>query len=71
MEHQSILFEVKGATAQLTLNRPDRLNCLNSEMHREIAQVFRSIEESKTIRSLLITGAGRGFCTGQDAGAAG
>lgn len=66
MAHQTILFSIKDGAARLTLNRPDRLNSFNVEMHREIQSALDEIENDKTVRTLLITGAGRGFCAGQD-----
>jgi 2-(1,2-epoxy-1,2-dihydrophenyl)acetyl-CoA isomerase len=61
-----IEFSTSEGLAILTLNRPDRLNSFNSEMHSEVKRVFREIRRDKSIRCLLITGNGRGFCAGQD-----
>lgn len=66
MAHQTIHFSIKDGAARLILNRPDRLNSFNVEMHREIQSALDEIENDKTVRTLLITGAGRGFCAGQD-----
>jgi 2-(1,2-epoxy-1,2-dihydrophenyl)acetyl-CoA isomerase len=52
----------------LTLNRPDRLNAFNETMHAEFAQALADIETDPSQRALLLTGAGRGFCAGQDLG---
>lgn len=49
----------------LTLNRPERLNSFNDEMHAQLAECLKQAERDDTIRCLLITGAGRGFCAGQ------
>ena len=65
MSYRTIVFEVSEGRARLTLNRPDRLNSFTEEMHREIAAALDSLEELGA-RVLLITGAGRGFCAGQD-----
>jgi 2-(1,2-epoxy-1,2-dihydrophenyl)acetyl-CoA isomerase len=65
MPFQTILFEVDGAVARLTLNRPDKLNSFNTQMHGEIQQVLAGLPESGA-RVLVLTGAGRGFCAGQD-----
>ncbi len=67
MAYQTILYDVAGAVATITLNRPDKLNAFTEEMHRELAAAIdtAALPESK-IRALLITGAGRGFCAGQD-----
>lgn len=64
--YNNIEFSVEQGLAVLTLNRPDRLNSFNTEMHGEVKQVFKDIKRNKDIRCLLITGNGRGFCAGQD-----
>jgi 2-(1,2-epoxy-1,2-dihydrophenyl)acetyl-CoA isomerase len=63
---QHILFEVDGGVATLTLNRPERLNSFNEAMHLEVRQALETVRDSHEIRTLVLTGAGRGFCTGQD-----
>ncbi|WP_321800806.1 2-(1,2-epoxy-1,2-dihydrophenyl)acetyl-CoA isomerase PaaG [Caballeronia sp. J97] len=67
MTEKSVLFQVDVETrvATLTLNRPDKLNSFTREMHRELNQALAEIEASNA-RALVITGAGRGFCAGQD-----
>lgn len=67
MSYQTILFAVSGAVARLTLNRPDRLNSFNTLMHAEVREALASLQGSGA-RVLIITGAGRGFCAGQDLG---
>jgi 2-(1,2-epoxy-1,2-dihydrophenyl)acetyl-CoA isomerase len=67
MSYETILFEVDSGIARLTLNRPDKLNSFNTQMHGEIRQALSSIPESGA-RVLVLTGAGRGFCAGQDLG---
>ena len=64
--YNNIEFSVTDGLAVLTLNRPDRLNSFDTEMHGEVKQVFRTIKQDSSIRCLLITGNGRGFCAGQD-----
>lgn len=59
-------FFVDDGLAILTLNRPDRLNSFNSEMHDEVRRAFKEIKRDKSVRALLLTGSGRGFCAGQD-----
>ena len=66
MAFETILYEVANGAARLTLNRPDRLNSFTVQMHTEVAEVLADVEGSADIRALLITGAGRGFCAGQD-----
>jgi 2-(1,2-epoxy-1,2-dihydrophenyl)acetyl-CoA isomerase len=67
MSYETILFEVDSGIARLTLNRPDKLNSFNTQMHGEVRQALSSIAESGA-RVLVLTGAGRGFCAGQDLG---
>src|SRR3954463_7566537 len=67
MSYQTILFDVSGGVARLTLNRPDRLNSFNTAMHGEVREALGSLEGSDA-RVLVLTGAGRGFCAGQDLG---
>ena len=64
MSYETILFSVDRGIARLTLNRPDKLNSFNTQMHAEVRQVFRAI--GAEARVLILTGAGRGFCAGQD-----
>jgi 2-(1,2-epoxy-1,2-dihydrophenyl)acetyl-CoA isomerase len=64
----TILYEAADGVATLTLNRPDKLNAFNEAMHGELAHVFDRIEADPAIRAVLLTGAGRGFCAGQDLG---
>lgn len=65
MSYQTILFEVDAGVARLTLNRPERLNSFNAEMHAEVRAALDQAR-SGAARVLVITGAGRGFCAGQD-----
>ena len=63
MAYQTIEFKLEGGVARLTLNRPDRLNSFTVQMHEEVADALGRIEGA---RVLVLTGAGRGFCAGQD-----
>jgi 2-(1,2-epoxy-1,2-dihydrophenyl)acetyl-CoA isomerase len=65
MSYQCILFDVDAGIARLTLNRPDKLNSFNQQMHEEIRQALALLPASGA-RVLVLTGAGRGFCAGQD-----
>src|SRR5215475_12103943 len=67
MSYQNILFDVTGGIARLTLNRPDRLNSFNTAMHAEVREALGKVAGSDA-RVLVVTGAGRGFCAGQDLG---
>ena len=61
-----ILSEVEQGVMTITLNRPDRLNSFNDIMHQQLAACLTQAERDENVRCLLITGAGRGFCAGQD-----
>ena len=66
MSYNTIQFQVEQGVATLTLNRPQSLNSFTSEMHGEIREAMKQVKQDKSIRCLLLTGAGRGFCAGQD-----
>lgn len=66
MTYQNILFETKDGIARLTLNRPDKLNSFTVAMHLELREALAAIKADATVRTLVLTGAGRGFCAGQD-----
>jgi 2-(1,2-epoxy-1,2-dihydrophenyl)acetyl-CoA isomerase len=68
MTYENILFAVDGGIARLTLNRPDRLNSFNDAMHAEVRDALARVKAEPSVRVLLLTGAGRGFCAGQDLG---
>lgn len=67
MSYQHILLDVTGGVARLTFNRPDRLNSFNTLMHAEVREALGTLVE-KGARVLVVTGAGRGFCAGEDLG---
>lgn len=64
--YQTIKLEKNSGVANLTLNRPDRLNSFNVQMHEELQSALDEISTDGETRCLMITGAGRGFCAGQD-----
>ncbi|MCW8194761.1 2-(1,2-epoxy-1,2-dihydrophenyl)acetyl-CoA isomerase [Proteobacteria bacterium 005FR1] len=66
MNFETINYQVNSGVALLTLNRPDTLNSFNAQMHEEVQQAMKDVRENASIRCLLLTGAGRGFCAGQD-----
>lgn len=68
MSYQTILFELSGGVARLTLNRPDRLNSFNVQMHQEVRDALAKLTDNSEARVLVFSGAGRGFCAGQDLG---
>lgn len=63
-----VLVERDGGVLAVTLNRPDKLNSFNEAMHAALREALDEAERDPDIRCLLITGAGRGFCAGQDLG---
>jgi 2-(1,2-epoxy-1,2-dihydrophenyl)acetyl-CoA isomerase len=68
MSYETLLFSIEGGVARVTLNRPDKLNSFNVQMHEELQDALKKVASEKTVRVLLLTGAGRGFCAGQDLG---
>src|SRR4030095_12817581 len=66
MNYENILFSIEGGIARLTLNRPDRLNSFNDAMHAEVRDALARVKDDAMARVMLLTGAGRGFCAGQD-----
>jgi 2-(1,2-epoxy-1,2-dihydrophenyl)acetyl-CoA isomerase len=62
-EYETILFTMADGVARITLNRPDRLNSFTRAMHAELAQALDAAADARVI---VLTGAGRGFCAGQD-----
>lgn len=65
MPYETIIFDQSDGVARLTLNRPDRLNSFTAQMHQEVRDALSLAQDS---RVLILTGAGRGFCAGQDLG---
>ncbi|MCL2658158.1 MAG: 2-(1,2-epoxy-1,2-dihydrophenyl)acetyl-CoA isomerase PaaG [Betaproteobacteria bacterium] len=66
MDFQNIRFEVEAGVARITLNRPDKMNSFNAAMHGELREALDRIQGDRGVRVLVLTGAGRGFCAGQD-----
>jgi 2-(1,2-epoxy-1,2-dihydrophenyl)acetyl-CoA isomerase len=66
MTDPNVLYETRGAVALVTLNRPQSLNSFTRAMHQELWAALDRIEAEKSVRALVITGAGRGFCAGAD-----
>lgn len=65
-QHQTILAEDADGVRTITLNRPDVLNSINTGMLQELGRAVRDADRDKGVRCLILTGAGRGFCAGQD-----
>jgi len=66
LDYQTIQLKTVAGVAILTLNRPDVMNALNTQMRAEITHAVKAVE--KEARALVITGEGRAFCSGQDLG---
>lgn len=66
IEPRSFLYEAKNAVATIALNRPDTLNSLTFEVYAELRDTFKALQTCDDIRVVVITGKGRGFCSGGD-----
>jgi 2-(1,2-epoxy-1,2-dihydrophenyl)acetyl-CoA isomerase len=66
MEYHEILYEVRERVAIVTINRPDRMNALTVTTHRELAEAFDAADADPEIRAIVLTGEGKGFCSGDD-----
>jgi 2-(1,2-epoxy-1,2-dihydrophenyl)acetyl-CoA isomerase len=67
-EGETVRVERRDGWRLLTLNRPDKINAFNEAMHRALAAALGEAENDRDCRAILLTGAGRGFCAGQDLG---
>jgi 2-(1,2-epoxy-1,2-dihydrophenyl)acetyl-CoA isomerase len=63
---ENIIYEKKNGVATVTLNRPQAMNAFTIQMNGELQQALKDADDDKSIRCILLTGAGRGFCAGQD-----
>lgn len=66
--YQRLVLEREGDLLWITLNRPDRLNAVDGQMHTELISAFREAEDDEASKVVILTGAGRGFCAGGDVG---
>src|SRR4029079_7303521 len=66
MDYSQILYSVDDHVATLTLNRPEKLNAFTVTMMREMIDVFGRVDADDDVRAVIVTGAGRGFCAGDD-----
>lgn len=64
--YQTILYEISGGVATITLNRPEKLNSINRQMVLDLHDVFDRVRSDPVVRCVVLTGAGRGFCAGAD-----
>lgn len=65
---ETVLEALADGVLTLTLNRPDKLNSFNTDMHLALRAGLQRAHDDATVRAVLLTGAGRGFCAGQDLG---
>ncbi|MHC4743305.1 MAG: enoyl-CoA hydratase/isomerase family protein [Planctomycetota bacterium] len=66
MEYTTLKYELSDSVATITLNRPEVLNAMNREMFTELNSVFDTMMSDSAVRAVLLTGKGRGFCSGAD-----
>lgn len=64
--YEHIAVNISAGVGTLTFSRPDRLNAFNVKMHEEVGAALHRLASDRDVRALVITGAGRGFCAGQD-----
>jgi 2-(1,2-epoxy-1,2-dihydrophenyl)acetyl-CoA isomerase len=66
MSYEAILYETRGAVAIITLNRPERLNAIGQAVREEVHEAIEQARADDAVRAAVITGAGKGFCSGAD-----
>ena len=66
MEFGSVIYESKDRVATITLNRPERLNAISVSLPEDIADAFNHATADDSVQVVVLTGSGRGFCSGYD-----
>ena len=66
MSYETLLYDVDQGVATITLNRPAVLNAINQQMIEELQATLDSVKDDTNVRAVVLTGAGRGFCSGAD-----
>ena len=66
MSEATVLYEPRGSVGLVTLNRPQALNSFTRRMHQDLWDILDRVNDDKSVRALVVTGAGRGFCAGAD-----
>ena len=66
MDYKDILFDITDNIATITLHRPDKLNAFTNTMMREVISAFDTTDADDSVRAVIVTGSGRGFCAGAD-----
>jgi 2-(1,2-epoxy-1,2-dihydrophenyl)acetyl-CoA isomerase len=62
----SVEYKLDGNVAIVTLNRPDKLNAMTDEMYARVTELFTVFQTDDSVRAVIVTGAGRAFCSGSD-----
>lgn len=65
-DYEDIRFELRAGVATITLNRPEQMNAFSGKMGEELGHAFRRCDADDAVRAVVLTGAGRAFCTGAD-----
>jgi enoyl-CoA hydratase/carnithine racemase len=66
MAYQDLIYDVEDKIATITLNRPDRMNAITPHLQKELHQAFDEADADRNVRVIILTGAGKGFCSGYD-----
>ena len=66
MTYRDLLYDIAGNVATITLNRPERLNAISGGMLASFSEAFREADHDRSVRVIILTGAGKGFCSGLD-----
>lgn len=66
LEYHNVLYSIEEGIATITLNRPNVLNAVNNQMSEELQAALKRANEDTNVRVIVLTGAGRGFCAGED-----
>src|SRR5262245_23929508 len=66
MTYRDLLYDVDDHIATITLNRPERLNAISGGMLASFSDAFRAADADRDVRAIILTGAGKGFCSGLD-----
>lgn len=66
MELKTLIYDIEDGIATITLNRPERMNAWTGRMHTEYRYQLQEADEDRSVRAIVVTGAGRGFCVGAD-----
>ena len=66
MDYKEIIYTVEEDVATITLNRPEKMNALTGVTYQETEQALKEADADDAVRAVIITGAGRGFCSGDD-----